>query len=361
MINRQNWLDTKAFLSYQENTMQNDRLTISRLRGALRPLLAWADSRPFGNARMIEPTYPAYLATVKTEAGKPFTGASGAKTLQIARQFFKFARSEWPARYKSVSESWVQTLQPAKRNAAQSRLKDHSHYSLADVLKIAALDGENLQERRDIAAVAFLFLSGMRIGAFTSLPLECVNIQTGQVKQLPEKGVMTKNRKAAITYLLPIPELMTIVTAWDNLVRRSLSLYDLWYPILTNDGMNFAKDQKYTPNRHNNFNARLKILCSKAGISYLSAHKIRHGHVVYALKNVRDMAGLKAVSQNVMHSNVSITDGIYGNLSGDDIQKIISGIGTGHATPQTDAIQAAAALLAALRDNPDALKAITGK
>ena len=36
---------------------------------------------------------------------------------------------------------------------------------------------------------------------------------------------------------------------------------------------------------------------------------------------------LKAISQNLMHSNLNITDGIYGMLSDDDIQQRIDNIG----------------------------------
>jgi hypothetical protein len=36
------------------------------------------------------------------------------------------------------------------------------------------------------------------------------------------------------------------------------------------------------------------------------------------------MRELKAISQNLMHSNISITDGIYGGLSEKDIKKQIT-------------------------------------
>ena len=36
---------------------------------------------------------------------------------------------------------------------------------------------------------------------------------------------------------------------------------------------------------------------------------------VYALKKVKDVPALKAVSQNLIHSNLSITDGVYGIFS----------------------------------------------
>jgi hypothetical protein len=37
----------------------------------------------------------------------------------------------------------------------------------------------------------------------------------------------------------------------------------------------------------------------------------------------KDIQALKAVSQNLMHSNISITDGIYGVLSNIDVRKRI--------------------------------------
>jgi integrase len=63
-------------------------------------------------------------------------------------------------------------------------------------------------------------------------------------------------------------------------------------------------------------------------LPYLSPHKFRHGHAVYALKLAKDIQTLKAVSQNLMHSNLSITDGVYGMLSGNDIRNQITLLGT---------------------------------
>ncbi len=57
---------------------------------------------------------------------------------------------------------------------------------------------------------------------------------------------------------------------------------------------------------------------------YHSPHKFRHGHGVYALKLAKDVAALKAVSQNLMHASLSITDGVYGMLSTTDIKEQIA-------------------------------------
>ena len=54
---------------------------------------------------------------------------------------------------------------------------------------------------------------------------------------------------------------------------------------------------------------------SKIGLLYHSPHKFRHGHAVYAIKLAKDVSALKAVSQNLMHENLNVMDGIYGILS----------------------------------------------
>jgi integrase len=64
------------------------------------------------------------------------------------------------------------------------------------------------------------------------------------------------------------------------------------------------------------------------GVEYYSAHKLRHGHAVYALKHAKTMAELKAISQNLMHSSIGITDGIYGRLVDDDVNRVITHLGT---------------------------------
>jgi len=58
-------------------------------------------------------------------------------------------------------------------------------------------------------------------------------------------------------------------------------------------------------------------------------HKFGHGHAVYALIMAKDVAALKAVSQNLMHENLTVTDGVYGILSDADVSRQISALGHG--------------------------------
>ena len=64
----------------------------------------------------------------------------------------------------------------------------------------------------------------------------------------------------------------------------------------------------------------------KVDLPYHSPHKFRHGFAVYALKMAQDMGDFKAISQNMMHANLSITDGIYGMFSEDEVKNRITGL-----------------------------------
>ena len=55
-------------------------------------------------------------------------------------------------------------------------------------------------------------------------------------------------------------------------------------------------------------------------------HKLGHRHIVSALKKARDVADLKAVSQNLMHASLTITFSIYGVLVGDDVSSRIASL-----------------------------------
>ena len=75
---------------------------------------------------------------------------------------------------------------------------------------------------------------------------------------------------------------------------------------------------------------RLSSLTIKVGLPYHSPHKFRHGFAVYTLKKGQDMGDFKAISQNMMHSNLSVTDGIYGIFSEKEVKNRITGLSNSH-------------------------------
>ena len=86
-------------------------------------------------------------------------------------------------------------------------------------------------ERRIRAAACFWFLSGIRIGAFVTLPLSAVDLDNLTVKQWPKLGVKTKFSKHATTFLSGIPKLLEVARAWDKEVRSICGNTGLWFAL----------------------------------------------------------------------------------------------------------------------------------
>lgn len=353
MIERRNWLDVRAYLAALEAT--RDPATLARSRTHLRHLLEWADDRPLPKARALDPAYPAYLLTARND-GKPggLAPASIIRALSAARSFFSWARQEWPGRYKSISESWINTLQPARNLRLQNDIPLHEFYTLADMERLADVATETLREARAQAGACLLFLSGMRADALASLPISCVDLAAGQILQLPRLGVRTKNRKSAITYLLNLPDLLMPVRAWDARVRSAHPPDTLWYSTLSPDGMALIPRRKAVAGRVDTVENDLQIICDRAGLAYRSPHKLRHGHVVYALKQARTMVEFKAISQNIMHSSVVVTDQVYGAFTGAEVKSIIANLGRNDRAPKIgDNINELLALLQQIQGGQD--------
>lgn len=63
------------------------------------------------------------------ESGHRLLLGPGAKSLDTAQQFFTFARAEWSVRYKPISESWINLLQPSRsapQNGALMKVYTHA-------------------------------------------------------------------------------------------------------------------------------------------------------------------------------------------------------------------------------------------
>jgi len=186
----------------------------------------------------------------------------------------------------------------------------------------------------------------MRAGALGSLTLECVDLANRTIKQWPALGVKTKNAKSATTNLLNIPELLQVATRWDAFIRSQLSATASWYtPIISRWGEQKLSCDVPGENRNTALGKRLRKLSAKAGLPYHSPHKFRHGHAVFALQHAKTMPDYKAVSMNLMHSDIRVTDAIYAPLAQDEVKARIanltsstsgSQVANGQLTPSTN-------------------------
>ncbi|MBI3243461.1 MAG: tyrosine-type recombinase/integrase [Chloroflexi bacterium] len=335
MVNRQNYLLAKKHLCYLREVMQLHEHSVSRYWFYLRHALLWMDETPLASAPGLRPTFPDYLTSIGA-AGE--TGSLAPSTLKkiilTTKRFANWAKATYSQEYRHLPLAWIDSLRPPRR-AQQPLANDHVFVTLDEVLKLvsAPVDKNNLALRRDQAAAAMLYLSGMRASAFCSLPLEAVDLKTRTIKQWPSLGVKTKNSKSATTYLLEQPELLTVVEKWDAFARSNLLPTAMWYtPIISRWGEQTLSPDRCGEDRNIALGKRLRKLFVVAGLEYKSPHKFRHGHAVYALQRAQTMADYKAVSMNLMHEDIRVTDGIYAPLLSDEVRRRIASLG-GHPAP----------------------------
>lgn len=329
MIKRSNYFDVVDYLDYQEKVLQQSPKTIDRKWAHLRHLLNWADDVPFPNVRKHEPVYPSFLLTARND-NQPTQLAPNtmSRACLEARSFFVWAKLHRKSKYGSIPDNWIDTIRPGRAKNVQSELTEREYFSLAEVRTLVAFSPKRLIDQRDRAATAFLFLSGMRISAFVTLPIKCVDLESGVVEQLPSEGVETKNSKAAKTFLLPIDDLVEVASQWHRYVKKNSPEGSYWYPNLSTDGGDLKVDEiGSSESRRMSFSRGLKRLCNRAGVEYKSPHKLRNGHGVFGVKQAKTVEEFKAFSQNMMHESMEITDRLYGRLARDDVHAAINRIG----------------------------------
>ncbi len=340
MINRGNWKLVKAYLKYRQEVGQLNERTLEADDTRLRHVLEWADERPFLNAMSIRPTLPDYLKSArKDKPGEQLSSAYTKKIILAAQQF-----GQWLAihesGYKTSLARWLDTLKAPHR--PQSENQQHEFVSLEEIQQIAAAPADTLWEQRIKAAAVFMYLSGVRVGAFATLPIKAIDLKQMAVKQWPSLGVKTKNNKSANTYLLPLPDLLAVVADWDKKVRSILPPEAYWFAHLdSKTGEIIPEFQPVGKHRHSRVRKDLKNWLAAAGLPNHSPHKFRHGFAVYGLQQAQDMQALKAVSMNMMHANISITDGIYARLTQQNVKEQIANLGASNQpnkSPQDEII-----------------------
>jgi len=126
-----------------------------------------------------------------------------------------------------------------------------------------------------------MYLSAMRVGAFVTMPIRAVDLNTLAVKQWPSMGVHTKFSKKATTYLLNIPDLIQIVKDWDREVRTFLPDSAYWFAPFSPETGTFDPSVSIVGNqRKARVNKDLKDWLDRVELPYHSAHKFRHGLAV---------------------------------------------------------------------------------
>jgi len=317
MINKRNWNLVKRYLQYR---LHEDQISPSSLKieeTYLRYFIEWADSVHFSKVQSKIPTFPEYMRMARHD-GKdgPLSAMHIKKILSAARRML-FWLKENDKDSRTLKIDWINKMK-TKRLTEIPQTKEYVTYD--EIIQIAWSPVKNTQERRIRAALVFMYLTGIRVGAFVTLPIKAVDIGNRFVYQYPSLGVHTKNNKSARTVIFPIKELIEIISNWDKEIRSVLPEDGYWFaPLSPETGDIDQNNLSSNDTRVAIVRKNSKEWLDKNGLTYHSPHKFRHGHVHYGQALSRTQEEYKAVSQNVMHSTTGITDQFYSNM--DDLEK----------------------------------------
>ena len=103
-------------------------------------------------------------------------------------------------------------------------------------------------------------------------------------------------------------------------------------------GMQTLSADRPGDNRNIAISKRLHRLFDLAGLPYKSPHKFRHGHTIFGLQHAKTMVDYQAVSTNLMHEDIRVTDSIYALLVSDEVKQRITGLTAAPVAPSTAGI-----------------------
>jgi integrase len=338
MVNRRNYHLVKEFLGHQQDTRQLDARSTTRYWFYLKFLLLWADGVLFSELASTRPAFAVYLSTTRLEGREGSLDTTTLKKIiQTVKRFLTWLKMKYPQEFRELASDWIEELCPPRGTDV---INEHVFVTIDEVRRLATLEipDDDLALRRDQAGVVLLFLSGMRAGAFGTLPIAAIDLPRREIKQWPSLGVETKNDKSATTFLLDIPDLLTVVEKWDAFIRPQLPATAMWYtPTVSQWGVQTLSADRPGANRNLAISKRLRRLFELAGLPYKSPHKFRHGHAVFGLQHAKTMADYQAVSTNLMHEDIRVTDSIYARLAHDEVRQRIAGLTASvKTTPVTD-------------------------
>lgn len=355
LIYRGNYFLVQDFLKHLDGK-KKDPKTIERYRSWLNHLLLWAMDVPLERFPTIQPSFSSYVENLH------LAQESQKKIVETARALLRWAKLYHERQFMHVPYHKIEDLTPVKGQKA--KVGRFVHIDEMDKLAALTIDKSDLALWRDQAMACMLFLSGARASAAVTLPIKAVHLNETNpyIQQLwDEWKVRTKNKQSATTYLHKISNLLDIAYGWDEFVRANFPEDHLWYAPI---------DQKWgeqtvnilTPGycRDDALRKRLTILSGIAGIPYKSPHQYRHGYALYGLQRCQTMEQYHALSRNMMHSNISITDQIYVYIEVQERGRILSEI---YKNPieQPDSELASFVMRLSKQDLPEALRLIANR
>lgn len=328
MINRRNLNLVNTFIKDSKSNLLAKN-SISEVRAALIKFISFLGDTPVEQSKEQVQSYKNFLinGTSRVDGkNKPLSTQYVRKLLAYAREFL-----EWIGVTKDIREfngPWLKnqlSLSQKEQNIGKQN-NEIDWFSVDEVSMIASTPATTLVERRIQAALALMFLTGIRISAFLSLPLAAVDLKNMSVYQDAAHGVNTKLSKSAISPILPLieqPRLLAIIVEWDGFVRSELPPEGKWFPNIDAFTGEFSKDPKVGAHRDSGFRKDMAEFLKKAGLGYKKPHLLRHGFIRIWKDEILTFADAEALSGGLLQTITTFLS-LYGRMKPDQQRKQVN-------------------------------------
>jgi site-specific recombinase XerD len=256
-------------------------------------------------------------------SGAKLSQASINGVLREVRAFFKWLADQ-PGYKSKISHSDADYLSPDRKSENARRGSGWKPHPSPDQARhlLQGMPEDNVVQRRNRALIAFLFLTGSRVGAAITLRIGHLDLNHACVN-FSGKGVSTKFGKAFTTAFYPIGDYAEqIVRNWIGELKTDHLFSDsdpLFPKTDTGNGpsrffevLGISRNPWASPSSAANI---FKKAFKDAGLSPFSPHRVRNTLAELAKDHCRTPEDYKAWSQNMGHDDVLTTFQSYGSVA----------------------------------------------
>ena len=326
-------------LGYQDHLRHVEGLdhkTIDKAMTAIRQFEESTGCKPFKRFRREQAIgFKDWLDTARNQrTGKPLSKATIASTLRTVREFFRWLAGQRGYRAFAGRNDWAYFKQPLKDARAAQASTPRLVPGTAQVQRaFEAMPSATSHQKRDKALIAFLMLTGARIGAVASLRLKHIDMERRHVFQ-DAREVNTKNAKTMNTTFFPMGEEYFDALA-DFLLHLKQDLMfgpeDAVFPKTEikrgPNGFEVAGLSRLPFASTGPLNEIVKDAFAKVQLPAYTPHSFRHMLALHGDKICKTREQFKAWSQNLGHESVMVTVSAYMPVTGDTQRKIILDLG----------------------------------
>lgn len=254
--------------------------------------------------------------------GERLSKATILATLRDLRTFFQWLSRE-PGFRKRIAFPDADYFNLPDKDIAVARARREPKVPTLDQVRhvLTTMPTTTTVERRNRALIAFAVVTTARVGALASFRLGHVDLDGGYVEQ-DARTVRTKASKSFRTVFMPFDATaMVIVAEWVTELRRD-HLFGPDDPLFPATAMGLDDNGAFVPTGllRQNWNttgpvrAIFRDAFALAGLPYYNPHSFRSMIIRHAMTLDLTPEEMKALSQNLGHSDVLTTFTSYGTV-----------------------------------------------